>query len=113
MIAEKYLSCYKPFNDEDKILHIEKAEEWKSKLLSQNLDTSPQIYVEGYIIQGRKASLTLRMNLAPVEASRSKDDAIKGIHRILEELKEKDLNEYNRIQKNARGWQESILRTSS
>ena len=116
MVAEKELSCDRSFNHEDnneaKTLHIEKAEEWNSKLLSQNLDTSLRIrvHLERYIIQGRKASLALKREPESLEASRSRDDAIKGIDRKLKELKEKDLNKYKEVQKYARQWQESILR---
>ena len=113
MIAEKELSCHGSFVDEEKISHITKAEEWNSTLLSQDLDTGPRIHVERYIIQGRKASLKIRMNLAPVEARKSKVDAIEGIDRMLEELKEKDPNKYTEIEKHARQWQASIIRTSS
>ena len=113
MVAEKELSCHRSLIDEDKILHITKAEEWNSRLLSQDLDSGPRIHVERYIIQGRKASLNLRMNLAPVKARNSQIDAIEGIDRMLEELNERDPNKYMEIEKHARQWRASILRTSS
>ena len=115
MIAEKELSCHRSFNDEDKISHIDKAKEWNSKLPSQNLETGPSIHVdlELYIIQGRKASLELRRNSASVEAKKSKVDAIKGIDRTLEELKEKDPNKYYKVVKHVQQWRARIIRTSS
>lgn len=113
MIAEKELSCHGSFVDEEKISHITKAEEWNSRLLSQDLDTGPRTHVERYIIQGRKASLKIRISLSPVEARKSKVDAIEGIDRMLEELKEKDPNKYTEIEKHARQWRASIIRTSS
>ena len=113
MIAEKELSCYTSFNDEDKMSHIDKARKWNSKLVAQNLDTGPRIHVdlERYIIQGRKALLELEVKPDFVEASRSKDDAIKGIDRMLEELKGKDHIKYDEVVKNAQKWRRRFSRT--
>ena len=106
MEAEKELSGHTPFNVEDKISHINKAERWASELASKRLDTGPRLHVklEQYIIQGRKASLELRREQGSVEASRSKSDAIEGIDRTLEELKEKDPTWYDKNKKYARCW---------
>lgn len=62
---------------------------------------------------GRKASLELRREPSSVEASRSKSDAIEGIDRTLEELKEKDPTRYDKNEKLARKWQARFVGTSS
>ena len=112
MVAEKELSCHGSLSGKDKMLHIKKAEEWNSKLLSLNPGTRDRIHanLEKYIIQGRKASLELKQDPESLEASRSKDEALDGIDRTLEELKEKDLNKYKEVEKNARQWRAIILR---
>ena len=115
MIAGKELSCDRSLNDEEAMLHIEKAEEWNSKLLSLNLDTSRRIHanLEKHIIQGRKASLELKREPGSLEASRPKDAAIEGIDKCLEELKAKDLDKYNEVERHARQWRARILETLS
>lgn len=115
MTVEKELSCYTSFDVEVKISYINEAERWRLKLASQPLDTGPRIHMEleRYIIQGRKASLELRREPSSVEASRSKSDAIEGIDRTLEELKEKDPTRYDKNEKLARKWQARFVGTSS
>ena len=112
MIVEKKLSCDRSIT-EVKLSHIKEAEIWKSKILSQNLDTDTQnaVTLEEHIIRGRKARLELKLRPESVEARRAKDDAIREIDGILEELKEKNLNKYNDTVKYVQQWRLGILRT--
>ena len=117
MIAEQQLSGYKFPHLEDNILHINEAERWRLKLVSERLrlDIGQQILLnlEQYIIQGRKASLELKREPGLVEASRSKNDAIKGIDSMLEEMKEKDPTKYHENKGNALGWRTRFVSASS
>ena len=111
MIVEKEISCRTSFGVEEKISHIKKAKDWGSKLLVEDLETGRRIHVklELYIIQGRQAVLELRQEPESEAAHRSKKDAIEGIDRMLDELKQKDRTRYEENEKLARKWRTRIV----
>lgn len=112
MIAEKEYSCKTSFGDEEKISRIKKAGEWGSKLIHlQSLPPGRRIHVrlELYILQGRQAVLELRLKPGSIEARKSKDDAIEGIDKSLDELKKEDPMRYDENEALARVWRACFI----
>ena len=111
MIAEKELSCKTSFSVEEKLLHIKNADLWGSELSGKSMGPGPRIHVEleRCIIRGREAVLELRQAPDSKAWRETKDDAVKDIDRILEELKREDPPRYEKNEKLARIWKTRLV----
>jgi len=113
MVAEKELSCYKDFEVQEKIRHVEMAQRYGSevaKLVSQSFDAGlrVQVTLEQYILMGRKAILQFRQGGDMDKARRLKLDAVNGIESALEELQVLDHARFEENVEAALDWQDKF-----